>query len=67
MNQKIKVSPHLIIISCLNNCPYFVDSETAQEPNPTEDEGEEMEKSEINGPIEESEDSSGSSFEELNH
>ena len=51
--------------------PFYIDSELAQEPasypqdDHTEDEQEEIEISEINGIIEDSD--SGSSFEELNH
>lgn len=53
-----------------NLTPFGIDSELAQEPSHhqddhTEDEQEEIEKSEINGIIEDSD--SGSSFEELNH
>lgn len=46
---------------------HHVDSEHAQEPNHTGDEEDGIERPEINGTLEESEDSSGSSFEELNH
>ncbi len=53
----------------VNLTPFDVDSELAQEPSHhqydhTEDEQEEIEKTEING-VEDSD--SGSSFEELNH
>lgn len=50
----------------LRKNPILIDSEQGPEPNHSEQENG-TERLGMNGPMEESEDSSGSSFEELNH